>query len=155
MQRRYIFAGLMLALLAGVIFYLRTGQREQIDFEQVEPIPGYKMEMREAPLRVAMISVLNHARTEGYQSQMGGYSGDRCCSCTAAATPRSISCWPREMRMWRSSQAVPIWCMGKRRMYVSWRCRSEEGRTTISRIIGHGWTGDGTYIHERDAPTPA
>ena len=70
MQRRYMFAGLMLALLASVFFYLRTGQREQIDFEQVEPIPGYKMEMREPPLRVAMISVLNHARTEGYQSQM-------------------------------------------------------------------------------------
>lgn len=70
MQRRYIFAGLMLALLAGVFFYLRAGQWEQIDFEQVEPIPGYKMEMREAPLRVAMISVLNHVRTEVYQSQM-------------------------------------------------------------------------------------
>ena len=86
MQRRYIFVGLVLALLAGVFFCLRAEQRAQIDFEQVEPIPGYKMEMREPPLRVA----------------------------------RSISCWSREMRMWRSSQAVPIWCMGKRRMYVSW-----------------------------------
>ena len=70
MQRRYIFAGLVLALLVGVFFSLRAEQRAQIDFEQVEPIPGYKMEMREPPLRVAMISVLNHARTEGYQSQM-------------------------------------------------------------------------------------
>ena len=70
MQRRYMFAGLVLALLAGVFFCLRAEQRAQIDFEQVEPIPGYKMEMREPPLRVAMISVLNHARTEGYQSQM-------------------------------------------------------------------------------------
>ena len=70
MQRRYIFTGLVLAVLVGAFFYLRAEQRTQIDFEQVEPIPGYKMEMREPPLRVAMISVLNHARTEGYQSQM-------------------------------------------------------------------------------------
>lgn len=70
MQWRYVFMGLMLAVLVGVFFYLRVEQRTQIDFEQVEPIPGYKMEMREPPLRVAMISVLNHARTEGYQSQM-------------------------------------------------------------------------------------
>lgn len=70
MQRRYMFVGLVLALLVGAFFYLRTEQRTQIDFEQVEPIPGYKMEMREPPLRMAMISVLNHARTEGYQSQM-------------------------------------------------------------------------------------
>ena len=70
MQRRYIFTGLVLALLVGVCFYLSAEQRTQTDFEQVEPIPGYKMEMREPPLRVAMISVLNHARTEDYQSQM-------------------------------------------------------------------------------------
>ena len=70
MQRRSVFMGLMLALLVGVFFYLRVEQRTQIDFEQVEPIPGYKMEMRTPPLRVAMISVLNHARTESYQSQM-------------------------------------------------------------------------------------
>ena len=125
MQRRsYILLGLMLVVLLGVFVCLRMQERAQIDFEQVEPIPGYKMEMREPPLRVAMISVLNHARTEGYQSQMvrslGRLLGRPCCSCTAVATPRSISCWPREMRMWRSSQAVPIWCMGKRRMYVSW-----------------------------------
>ena len=66
MQRRYIFTGLVLAVLVGVFFYLRAEQRTQIDFEQVEPIPGYKMEMREPPLRVAMISVLNHVRTEVY-----------------------------------------------------------------------------------------
>jgi len=70
MQRRSVFMGLMLAVLVGVFFYLRAEQGTQIDFEQVEPIPGYKMEMREPTLRVAMISVLNHARTEGYQSQM-------------------------------------------------------------------------------------
>ena len=40
MQRRYIFAGLVLALLVGAFFYLRAEQRAQIDFEQVEPIPG-------------------------------------------------------------------------------------------------------------------
>ena len=51
MQRRYVFIGLILALLVGVFFYLRAEQRTQIDFEQVEPIPGYKMEMREPPLR--------------------------------------------------------------------------------------------------------
>lgn len=60
----------MLVVLLGVFVCLRMQERAQIDFEQVEPIPGYKMEMREPPLRVAMISVLNHARTEGYQSQM-------------------------------------------------------------------------------------
>ena len=70
MQRRYIFVGLVLAVLVGAFFYLRAEQRTQIDFEQVEPIPGYKMEMREPPLRVAIISVLNHARTEGDQSRM-------------------------------------------------------------------------------------
>lgn len=71
MQRRsYILLGLMLVVLLGVFVCLRMQERAQIDFEQVEPIPGYKMEMREPPLRVAMISVLNHARTEGYQSQM-------------------------------------------------------------------------------------
>ena len=71
MQRRsYILLGLMLAVLLGVFVCLRMQERTQIDFEQVEPIPGYKMEMREPPLRVAMISVLNHARTEDYQSQM-------------------------------------------------------------------------------------
>ena len=71
MQRRsYILLGLMLVVLLGVFVCLRMQERTQIDFEQVEPIPGYKMEMREPPLRVAMISVLNHARTEGYQSQM-------------------------------------------------------------------------------------
>mgnify|MGYP000926208404 CR=1 FL=1 len=47
MQRRSVFTGLVLAVLVGVFFYLRVEQRTQIDFEQVEPIPGYKMEMRE------------------------------------------------------------------------------------------------------------
>ena len=70
MQRRSVFMGLVLVVLVGVFFYLRAEHRTQIDFEQVEPIPGYRMEMREPPLRVAMISVLNHARTEGDQSQM-------------------------------------------------------------------------------------
>lgn len=51
MQRRSVFTGLVLAVLVGVFFYLRVEQRTQIDFEQVEPIPGYKMEMREPPLR--------------------------------------------------------------------------------------------------------
>lgn len=51
MQRRSVFMGLVLAVLVGVFFYLRVEQRTQIDFEQVEPIPGYKMEMREPPLR--------------------------------------------------------------------------------------------------------
>lgn len=70
MRWRYIFAGFVLAVLVGVFFYLRAEERAQIDFEQVEPIPGYKMEMRDPPLRVAMISVLNHARTEGDQNRM-------------------------------------------------------------------------------------
>jgi len=71
MQRRsYILLGLMLAVLLGVFVCLRMQERALIDFEQVEPIPGYKMEMREPPLRVAIISVLNHARTEGDQSRM-------------------------------------------------------------------------------------
>ena len=128
MQRRYIFVGLMLAVLVGAFFYLRAEQRAQIDFEQVEPIPGDKMEMREPPLRVAMISVLNHARTERdeYGRQRRGCGAWRC-SCTAAAMPRSISCWRRGMRMSRSCRAVHIWCMGKRRMCASWRCRSGAG----------------------------
>ena len=71
MQRRsYILLGLMFAVLLGVFVCLRMQERALIDFEQVEPIPGYKMEMREPPLRVAIISVLNHARTEGDQSRM-------------------------------------------------------------------------------------
>ena len=32
MQRRYIFTGLVLALLVGVFFSLRAEQRAQIDF---------------------------------------------------------------------------------------------------------------------------
>ena len=71
MQRRsYILLGLVFAALLGVLACLRMQERALIDFEQVEPIPGYKMEMREPPLRVAIISVLNHARTEGDQSRM-------------------------------------------------------------------------------------
>ena len=70
MRRSYLWVGVLLFALGGALLMLVSRERAQIDFEQVEPIPGYKMEMREPPLRVAMISVLNHARTEGYQSQM-------------------------------------------------------------------------------------
>ena len=71
MQRRsYILLGLMFAVLLGVFVCLRMQERALIDFEQVEPIPGYKMEMREPPLRVAMISVLNHQTTDEYQHAM-------------------------------------------------------------------------------------
>ena len=70
MRRSYLWVGVLLLALGGALLMLVSRERTQIDFEQVEPIPGYKMEMREPPLRVAMISVLNHARTEGYQSQM-------------------------------------------------------------------------------------
>ena len=70
MRRSYLWVGVLLFALGGALLMLVSRERAQIDFEQVEPIPGYKMEMRETPLRVAMISVLNHARTEGYQSQM-------------------------------------------------------------------------------------
>ena len=70
MRRSYLWVGVLLFALGGALLMLLSRERTQIDFEQVEPIPGYKMEMRTPPLRVAMISVLNHARTEGYQSQM-------------------------------------------------------------------------------------
>ena len=70
MRRSYLWVGVLLFALGGALLMLVSRERTQIDFEQVEPIPGYKMEMRTPPLRVAMISVLNHARTEGYQSQM-------------------------------------------------------------------------------------
>ena len=70
MRRSYLWVGVLLFALGGALLMLVSRERAQIDFEQVEPIPGYKMEMREPPLRVAMISVLNHVRTEGYQSQM-------------------------------------------------------------------------------------
>ena len=70
MRRSYLWVGVLLFALGGALLMLVSRERAQIDFEQVEPIPGYKMEMREPPLRVAMISVLTHARTEGYQSQM-------------------------------------------------------------------------------------
>ena len=70
MRRSYLWVGVLLFALGGALLMLLPRERTQIDFEQVEPIPGYKMEMRTPPLRVAMISVLNHARTEGYQSQM-------------------------------------------------------------------------------------
>ena len=70
MRRSYLWVGVLLFALGGALLMLLPRERTQIGFEQLEPIPGYKMEMRTPPLRVAMISVLNHARTEGYQSQM-------------------------------------------------------------------------------------
>ena len=70
MRRSYLWVGVLLLALGGALLMLVSRERTQIDFDQVEPIPGYKMEMRTPPLRVAMISVLNHARTESYQSQM-------------------------------------------------------------------------------------
>lgn len=42
----------------------------QIIFTDVEPIPSYQIENRETPLKIAMISVLNHKDTAKYQSQL-------------------------------------------------------------------------------------
>ena len=68
--RQYIFVGAVLAVLAAVLVHTLSEERIQVYFDRVEAIPGYKIELREQPLRIAMISVLNHQTTDEYQHAM-------------------------------------------------------------------------------------
>lgn len=68
--RQYIFVGAVLAVLAAVLVHTLSEERIQVYFDRVEAIPGYKIELREQPLRIAMISVLNHQTTDEYQHVM-------------------------------------------------------------------------------------
>ena len=65
--RQYIFVGAVLAVLAAVLVHTLSEERIQVYFDRVEAIPGYKIELREQPLRIAMISVLNHQTTDEYR----------------------------------------------------------------------------------------
>ena len=67
---QYIFVGAVLAVLAAVLVHTLSEERIQVYFDRVEAIPGYKIELREQPLRIAMISVLNHQTTDEYQHAM-------------------------------------------------------------------------------------
>ena len=68
--RQYIFVGAVLAVLAAVLVHTLSEERIQVYFDRVEAIPGYKIELREQPLRIAMISVLNRQTTDEYQHAM-------------------------------------------------------------------------------------
>ena len=68
--RQYIFLGAVLAVLAAVLVHTLSEERIQVYFDRVEAIPGDKVELREQPLRIAMISVLNHQTTDEYQHAM-------------------------------------------------------------------------------------
>lgn len=58
-----------LVLGTGWIVQIRYNT-PQIIFADVEPIPSYQIENRETPLKIAMISVLNHKDTARDQSQL-------------------------------------------------------------------------------------
>jgi len=55
-MRQYIFLGAVLALLSAVLVQTVSEERIQAYFDRVEAIPGYKIELREQPLWIAMIS---------------------------------------------------------------------------------------------------
>ncbi len=73
-MRRHMKLGVLLlaALLVGMAWLLAQKQMSdvQVRFGETEPIPGYQIRNREAPLRIAMISVLSHEATAKYQKQL-------------------------------------------------------------------------------------
>ena len=74
-SRLGLFLGMVCILAAGLFSFWIAEDKIEIYFDHVEPIPGYKMELRDPPLRIAMISVLNHENTEEYQNRMADSIG--------------------------------------------------------------------------------
>ena len=63
---------MLLAVLAAVLWPLAQRQFAdvQVRFDQTESIPGYQFRNSDPPLRIAMISVLNHEATAKDQKQL-------------------------------------------------------------------------------------
>lgn len=63
----------LLVLAAVLLSWLLPRQQiapVDISFADTEPVPGYEPDRRETPLKIAMISVLNHQDTARYQKEL-------------------------------------------------------------------------------------
>lgn len=80
-MKKHMKLGICAIVVLVALTCWMLAQREisnvQIHFDDTEPIPGYQLQNRESPLKIAMISVLNHEDTDKYQKQLADAIGQR------------------------------------------------------------------------------
>lgn len=80
-MKKHMKLGIGAIVLLVVMMCWILAQKEisnvQIHFSDTDPIPGYQLKNRESPLKIAMISVLNHEDTDKYQKQLADAIGQR------------------------------------------------------------------------------
>ena len=71
----YLTVLIVVALLFAALWAYSAAQKNAIDFNKTEAIPEYQVKNKEIPLKIAMVSVLNHADTVKYQNQLAENMG--------------------------------------------------------------------------------